>query len=51
VTKVRTRVPAKVEARLGPGKAALLAFVLIFVLGALLMPDWIYEGWREPVPF
>ncbi len=32
-------------------KAAMLAFAFLFLLAASLMPDRVYQGWQEPIPF
>jgi hypothetical protein len=44
-------MPAKIERVVTIKKAAILAFVLLFVLGTMLMPDQVYQGWQEPIPF
>jgi len=44
-------MPAKVEGGLRIRKAAILAFALLFVLGTVLVPDQVYQGWQEPIPF
>jgi hypothetical protein len=32
-------------------RATIVAFILFFVVAAMLVPDMVYEGWRQPTPF